>query len=54
MLSQFTAHTESSAAMLQRTLSMVFPSEPVAFVIAMASDKDPYSFCRQILPGPML
>ena len=37
--------------MLARTLRMVFPSEPVAFIIAMASDKDSYNFCTQLLPG---
>lgn len=51
ILFQYAAHTESSAAMLARTLRMVFPSEPVAFIIAMASDKDSYNFCTQLLPG---
>ena len=51
ILFQYAAHTESSAAMLERTLRMVFISEPVALIVAMASDKDSYNFCTQLLPG---
>lgn len=45
------AHTASSAKALASTLKMVFPSDPLAFVVAMASDKDHYDFCSQLLSG---
>ena len=51
ILFQYAAHTESSARMLERTLKMVFPSQPVTLIIAMTSDKDFYNFCTQLLPG---
>lgn len=45
------AHTASSAKALASTLKMVFSSESLALVIAMASDKDHYEFCAQLLSG---
>ncbi|KAH7314751.1 hypothetical protein KP509_21G018900 [Ceratopteris richardii] len=45
------AHTGTSAKVLVSTLKMVFSSEPLALVVAMASDKDHVEFCAQLLAG---
>lgn len=43
------AHTEESAMALAKTLRDAFPSSRLAFVVAMASDKDQLSFARALL-----
>ncbi|KAG0614845.1 hypothetical protein M758_6G208300, partial [Ceratodon purpureus] len=43
------AHTEESAMALAKTLRDGFPSARLAFVVAMASDKDHHSFARALL-----
>lgn len=45
------AHTEESAMALAKTLRDAFPSSRLAFVVAMASDKDQLSFARALLTG---
>lgn len=43
------AHTEDSAIALAKTLREGFPDACLAFVVAMASDKDEHSFARILL-----
>jgi folylpolyglutamate synthase/dihydropteroate synthase len=45
------AHTPGSATALGRTLKEVFPSNCIAMVVAMASDKDHEDFARALLQG---
>ncbi|MCO5586968.1 hypothetical protein L7F22_040913 [Adiantum nelumboides] len=45
------AHTASSAKALAITLKIAFPSETLALVVAMASDKDHFEFCLELLSG---
>ena len=43
------AHTKESAAAAMATLSEVFPGQPLAVVVAMASDKDHQGFLREVM-----
>ncbi|MCO5559800.1 hypothetical protein L7F22_013404 [Adiantum nelumboides] len=45
------AHTASSAKALASTLKIAFPSETLALVVAMASDKDHFGFFLELLSG---
>jgi folylpolyglutamate synthase/dihydropteroate synthase len=45
------AHTKESAKALMNTIRMAFPKARLAFVVAMASDKDHAGFAREILSG---
>ncbi|XP_061350278.1 dihydrofolate synthetase-like [Gastrolobium bilobum] len=45
------AHTKESAKALMNTIMMAFPKARLAFVVAMASDKDHVGFAREILSG---
>ncbi|KAK7301167.1 hypothetical protein RJT34_12028 [Clitoria ternatea] len=45
------AHTKESAKALVNTIKMAFPRVRLAFVVAMASDKDHVGFAREILSG---
>ncbi|KEH40416.1 putative dihydrofolate synthase [Medicago truncatula] len=45
------AHTKESAKALMNTIRMAFPKAQLAFVVAMASDKDHAGFAREILSG---
>ncbi|WJX16610.1 dihydrofolate synthase [Trifolium repens] len=45
------AHTKESAKALMDTLRMAFPKARLAFVVAMACDKDHAGFAREILSG---
>ena len=47
------AHTKESAKALMNTIRMAFPKAPLAFVVAMASDKDHAGFAREILSGKL-
>jgi len=42
------AHNEDSALCLSQTTRSCFPHAQIALVLAMASDKDHYGFCREI------
>ena len=42
------AHNEDSALCLSETARSCFPDAKIALVLAMASDKDHYGFCREI------
>jgi len=42
------AHNEDSAMCLSQTARSYFPDAQIALVLAMASDKDHYGFCREI------
>ncbi|KAJ6805365.1 dihydrofolate synthetase isoform X1 [Iris pallida] len=45
------AHTEASAKALSDTLKRIHPDGMLAFVVAMANDKDHVAFARQLLSG---
>ncbi|CAI8605613.1 unnamed protein product [Vicia faba] len=45
------AHTKESAKALVNTIKMAFPKARLAFVVAMACDKDHAGFAREILSG---
>lgn len=45
------AHTEASAKGLAEVIRMVQPDGVLAFLVAMASDKDHLAFARQLLSG---
>ncbi|XP_004498396.1 dihydrofolate synthetase [Cicer arietinum] len=45
------AHTNESAKALMNTIRMAFPKVRLAFVVAMACDKDHAGFAREILSG---
>ncbi|CAN1180716.1 Dihydrofolate synthetase [Linum perenne] len=45
------AHTKESAKSLMETIQMAFPDADLAFVIAMASDKNHLAFAKQVLSG---
>jgi dihydrofolate synthase len=45
------AHTEASAKGLSEVIESVHPDRPLAYVVAMASDKDHFSFAKQLLSG---
>ncbi|MQM19747.1 hypothetical protein Taro_052759 [Colocasia esculenta] len=45
------AHTEASAKALADTITMAAKGQRLAFVVAMASDKDHVKFARQLLSG---
>ncbi|XP_027334194.1 dihydrofolate synthetase [Abrus precatorius] len=45
------AHTKESAKALMNTIKMAFPKARLAFVVAMASDKDHLGFAQEILSG---
>ncbi|XP_045789160.1 dihydrofolate synthetase [Trifolium pratense] len=45
------AHTKESAKALMNTIRMAFPKARLAFVVAMACDKDHAGFAREILSG---
>ncbi|CAK8570272.1 unnamed protein product [Lathyrus sativus] len=45
------AHTKESAKALMNTIKMAFPKARLAFVVAMACDKDHAGFAREILSG---
>lgn len=47
------AHTKESAKALMNTIRMAFPKAQLAFVVAMASDKDHAGFAREILSGKL-
>ncbi|CAL5206584.1 unnamed protein product [Lathyrus oleraceus] len=45
------AHTKESAKALMNTIKMAFPKARLAFVVAMACDKDHAGFAQEILSG---
>ncbi|KAJ4818404.1 Folylpolyglutamate synthase [Rhynchospora pubera] len=45
------AHTEASAKGLSEVIEAVHQDHPLALVVAMASDKDHFSFAKQLLSG---
>lgn len=45
------AHTEASAKGLSEVIEAVHRNRPLALVVAMASDKDHFSFAKQLLSG---
>lgn len=45
------AHTEESGVALGKTLRDCYPTAKLAFVLAMASDKDKQAFARALLRG---
>ncbi|KAF6172997.1 hypothetical protein GIB67_006373 [Kingdonia uniflora] len=45
------AHTEESAKALAELIQMTHPDAPLAFVVAMANDKDHLAFAKQLLSG---
>ncbi|KAI4307147.1 hypothetical protein L6164_030364 [Bauhinia variegata] len=45
------AHTKESAKALMNTIRLTFPEARLAFLVAMASDKDHVGFAREILSG---
>ncbi|CAN1267638.1 Dihydrofolate synthetase [Linum perenne] len=47
------AHTKESAKSLMETIQMAFPDADLAFVIAMASDKNHLAFAKQVLSGTL-
>lgn len=47
------AHTEASAKALASTIRMAFPDKPLAFVVAMANDKNHSAFAHQLLSGAL-
>lgn len=47
------AHTEASAKAIAATIRMVHSDQPLAFVIAMANDKDHSAFADQIISGAL-
>lgn len=47
------AHTEASAKALAATIRMAYPDKPLAFVVAMANDKDHSAFAHELLSGAL-
>jgi len=47
------AHTEASAKALASTIKMAYPDKPLAFVVAMANDKNHSAFAHQLLSGAL-
>jgi hypothetical protein len=47
----WTSSYQSIAKGLSEVIELVHPDRPSAYVVAMASDKDHFSFAKQLLSG---